>query len=345
MMSLFGTRSAETQTFLLWLAVAILNLISIFTTAKGAALAWQQGDALSSQLIPWGFAIAVGAIIIVLTIEAGERRLGVHPGLLVTGYLVFATVSIFFNFNYIHSRMSAPDEERAALVGLNSLAGGMVADIEGRLRQKFKVEELSLQLAKAAAEMEVEEDRPDRPGQGPLWIGEMQEHAELGAQYDEAVKRLGDATKYIKENAPDQRNLDARMEFEETHAAVESLRQEILAFASQVEGRFGVSVEFDENAKSLLEGGDRTDLWYSLNVVGDELLGILQGQWDRQDSGRFTLATLFSILIDVPIFVVVFMLGKRGKIIGPRRKRETIKKEVWQEDHELWDESEEGRLL
>jgi hypothetical protein len=319
--------------------VLLLNAVSVYTTASGLQLAWREGGFFSTVVMPWGLAIAIGSLLVFLTIEAGFRNLNVSRNWVVVAYLVLAAVSIFFNFNYIYSSMTAGEEEREALLSLETLQASLHAQVIDYARDVTRVENIRKQLEDSKTEMDIEKARPDRPGEGWRWIGRMAAYQRLNGnlrvareKYDEFVQRYSGRSKSF--------DLKRLSSFDEIHSAVEAKRQEVLGYLAELRALPQFQPKLTPADDILLGGGNRKDLWYTFDVISRSSVEMSHGDWSPR-SARVVIAFIFSLVIDLPIFFAVFVVGKRERQAQrPAEADRPGRKGLWQEGSDLWGDLE-----
>ena len=97
----------------------LFNVVSVWTTQRGMSLVLSAGDHFLRYWAPWIVAVALSLLLLHFTFRlAAPVRASHAPWIYVTGYLIVAAASIFFNFNAIYSALAADEIEVARLTAL-----------------------------------------------------------------------------------------------------------------------------------------------------------------------------------------------------------------------------------
>jgi hypothetical protein len=292
---------------LLFLAVILLNAISIVTTSLGFSLVWQGG----SPLMAWAFASAIGLILVHLTFEVA----GAQPGKSVTGYVlgyvVLAAVSVFFNFNAFFGKMAAPSLEVNTISQLQFLHDRVYKEAEARIRKDYDIDELESQLASALAGMEYEKKRPDLPGSGPRYRSHLRDYEEAKQQLARQRVRYEESLTQLSGSGSNPENVD-NFSYNRLHARSAQERDRVRRLLAALQGLHGFNPSLSEEEMLILSSDERkTDLWFSLSIVAEETDKALKGDWRQPTFLKALVALVVSLLIDVPVFVAVVASHKR----------------------------------
>ncbi len=139
------------------LSIVIFTLVSIYTTAVGLMLVWS-GDSFFDKLIPISFSMAIGLFLMYLTFLVASRDHKTSFRKIVVAYCLVATVSIFFNFNCIYSKLAAPSLEKHTVKQLENDLMKLKHDANIYFREHFKIDLLDNEKKK----LEIESDKVNR---------------------------------------------------------------------------------------------------------------------------------------------------------------------------------------
>lgn len=286
---------------LLKVSAFILACISAFTTAEGFELLMKELPAF----ISWSFAIAVSIALIYCSLElANAFKKGTQAGIIII-FVLFASLSVFFNFNSIFGRFTRDDKitdeskeiynkilhiQQKSLTTLDSVYGYTKAkNIYTGLKDSLGFEQI----------------RKDRPGQGkkyydifnrlPKAKSDSTSAAEKYLPLEKRIKALAEAS--TKSVSSDRQTIT----LQSLSKAVEGYNQictitkaEVSNFNCTQEKMKGVSGQPDYALIALTK-------WISFD-----------SSLSAKETSSISLSLFISFLLDFPVFIALVLLNWRG---------------------------------
>lgn len=179
---------SQKHEILLYFSVIILAILSAYTTAEGFSLIWVSDYAYVS-LISWAFALAISSFLVYGSLRLHFYfRQGKAIGI-ITAYVMFATLSLFFNFNAIYGKFITKDilddQVKSARINLTSLYERAINEADNKFELSFWTKKVDSLDKKAIAESK----NVLRPGKDWRYQGLIDKKTDAMANLDESKRQ------------------------------------------------------------------------------------------------------------------------------------------------------------
>lgn len=298
-------------TYILYASFVAFSFASAVTTYMGVGLVLISYDPLIKHLISFCISFATSGVMFYIGLHIPEYFYRHNVSMPVLGYFAIATVSIFFNFVTFYQgqimALSLDDDVR----DLNNDVEVIYSIGVDNLSRYCLVNAWKDSLAVASAGMVSEEEHGYQAGKGVRW----QEHFSRYNVYENKLK-------------------DAIALYDKRKAALDKMYSSVNGYLVQADKSNNVKEREDHIskvlvvldrmigfAKSVGYGGGAvvTTSSYMKIKRPDYVLGVIidafedYGKMNSSDRSKIALSAFLSVILDLPIFVVLLLLGDRNK--------------------------------
>ena len=298
---------------LLYFSVFILAIISAYTTAEGFMLVWNTGGFIGS-IIAWAFALAVSAFIVFASLKVSEYlKYGKAAGLIFT-FVLFALISMFFNFNSIYGKFITKDiyidelkQIKIKLAGIEVNGLNAVDEFYGFSKYEKKADSLGKKA-------EAEEKNVLRPGKWVRYQALVDQKTDATAQLAQAKEKFNVIkTRFNAELPKLYGKIDSTILF-----AKEKDYAVVLDEAFGKYNELGMVVK-NINPKYDFKPVNRTSNAGKPDFALQSLVKLLSGDETLTSKEKVSigLSMLLSFLLDFPLFIAIVILHL------PRKKKKT----------------------
>jgi hypothetical protein len=322
----------STRPFLI-ISVLIFTSISVFTTADGFKLIWQEGN--EQGLVAWGFAVALGCLMTYITFDVAKADPGTSIRYHLIAYSLITAISVFFNFHSFYSRMNRTAVQTQQFNQLHDLLQRLVVSASRSERVTLRIHELETQLAESLAGMQYEQDHPLQPGRGARYTKHYIRSVRVREQLELQRRQLEAYEQSLSSYSTALQRRPALSSYSAATQAAEEMRtlcRQLIASEPSLSNQLS-----PRETAALEEAGNPTDLGYSLEQIARELTASLHGDWRRMGFFRFWIALTLSILVDVTVFASIVILHYRQVAAANVPSRSTVQPVMREDDNKRWD--------
>jgi hypothetical protein len=301
---------------LLKFSAFILACISAFTTAEGFEILMKELPAF----ISWSFAIAVSIALVYCSLELSNAfKKGTQAGI-ITIFILFASLSVFFNFNSIFGRFTRDDKigdeakeiynkilhiQQKSLTRLDSVYGFTKAkNIYTGLKDSLNFEEI----------------RKDRAGQGKKYY-------EI---FNRLPKAKSDSTSAAEKYLPLETRIKTIAEASMKSVSSEGQTITLQSLSKAVEGYNQICTitkaelsNFDCTQEKMKGVSGQPD--YALIALVK--LFSFDSSLSAKETSSISLSLFISFLLDFPVFIALILLNWRGF-----KRRKNLPKNIFGDD-------------
>lgn len=307
---------------LLYLAVIILAILSTYATAIGFKSIWNDPRAIGT-LISYSFALAVSSFLVYasFTIHYYFQK-GKALGLMIA-YVLFATISMFFNFNAIYGNSIKTHLIERNLNELKSkLTSIKVKSLEA-LDNHYKFSFWNKEVDRYGKLAETEANHVLRPGKKHRYQALIDKQTNARIERDAALNRMRPAKEKIEKLvSAAQKKIEYAIESkdeEEQHKAcqkgIDVFNEISISVSETVPG-------FHVDAVSLVDNIENPR--FSLITLVELLTSF--NNLSKQEITSISLSLLLAFLLDFPIFFAIVILN------WPKRKRKYSSTSIFDEE-------------
>lgn len=332
---------------LLLSAILIFGAISAYTTKVGFAMIWGSDSLLTQDLIAWGVALGLGILMVYMSLELTKQLSSASFWGIVCGYVLVASISLFFNFNAILGRQARTANLSNDIELLERGIIGIKAEGDRQLREHFSVIQLTKSVDSLKNEMDLEESHNTRPGRGPRHQRLREEHAaaltalNVASNRVREVERKADSLYTISLGILSDTNLEGSSD--EVERRIDTVEQYYLSMYGLYSSEIGA---LDYPNTISLESKTSGRMENTLYSIFKTVMSSFSRESDisGEERARVYFSLLLGVAIDFPIFfILVFTnITKRrssnnGRIdAGPLFDKKTKKRKSNIRTADLW---------
>jgi hypothetical protein len=321
------------QRLLLTLAIVAFNGASLYTTKLGFDMVFTEGDIFATRWLPWILAFSIALMLTYFTIEIASRSLLQPLAGVVSAYLLFAGISMFFNFNTFYSALAARDSEHQQSAVLIHTAQVLFDEAEAGFRKLHNIDGITRRVDQARTDRDFERSRNDRPGRGQRYIA-------LNKTFEDASSELRVTNERFERDIAPVRALRRRLpevksaDYSALHAANQTTINVISELAAYAQSRgMPPSVDIDRLQQTLV---DRRGVASNLSSIIEQSQLVLSGSASAIAVARFGVALFLSVLIDLSL--LIGLLLSRTSDVRKARRRDASER-IWADTKETFAKS------
>lgn len=298
--------------YLLLFAAFVLGVISIYFTGEGFKIILGV-EKVSDIIIAWGFAMAIGAILIYCSLNIGNYVNNNNYIPLIVVFTLFALLSLFFNFNSIYGKFTSDDLLIQNVDRLKSKIQVTRTTTQNAFDTLFQVSYYAQKLDSLQKELKREEKDRERPGRGIIYRSISLQIPPIEAEYNARKTKLKESLTPIRKllNASEKYLDEQNKEIYKDNflSAIQKYNESIAIANSLIPSLQFKNFTFEEDSK-------RPD--YALQLL---IRFITFDDTLKNSELSYILLSLFiGFLIDFPVFIAFFILdlSKNSKNKTPK---------------------------
>lgn len=309
-------------------AVVIFASLSAYTTMIGIKLIWEDTAFLEKYFFSALFAIGCSVMMIYLTLRLPHlisRKQGWYN---LSGYLLIASISIFFNFNAIYHNFSKQSNIIEELRLIQNKVQNLFSHCEDQFRINYNIDKLISKVDSLEAEAQTEEFHNLRPGRGPihqkikqnlnlakaeLQSGNLELESVLTPLKTEKLKT--DSLSLLAINHKNEKELTEA--FEKNSKLYNTIYSELEAHSVNIPKKFersaNISIERTRSPEQSLK--TIVNLFFNFDNLPS---------WQKY---AVIISIILGIALDLPIYLALFLIYMSNSTSGEVEKEKTIRTE------------------
>jgi hypothetical protein len=314
------TEEKRALPIILLTAVLIFSVMSAYTTQKGFSLIWDDSGSMEQFFMSWGIAIASSLLLIWLTLQIARRS---HNRFKIAlSYLIVASISIFFNFNTFYSKQTktgyTQNDIRAIIEEINNIKAGGYRKVEEKKRK------LQEEVDSLRALVQAEEEHVLRPGKGPIYQKKRERYLikkMIKETYDKEMEVFRSKVEDMSQKSI--KNLSMALEKNRTgpmNSALEKGLIEMNNIESSIKS-FVPDYSYKKKVEIISNKSDTPR--YSLFIIYNAIKYLfgMKNELSKEKVPAVVLAVFLSLILDLPIFLILFFMFHSSTDTYIRRKK------------------------
>lgn len=284
-------------------------LASAVTTFIGVALVLESLNVYIRYFISFLISFATSGVMLYIGLNIPHYFLKGKVSLPVLAYFSIALISVFFNFVTFYQGQIMNQTLSSDTRLINAKLEELYKKSLYALSEYYKINEIQNKMAVEKAGMDSEKDHAVEPGEGGRW----QKHF---AQYNKYKQRVDIAKKeYNKEKIRIDSiysNTVALLKRAENENKIEQKEVILNDAVSNIDRLNGFISLYEPRGKELIMGLDYLRVKkpdYMLSVIVD--MFYRYNQLHGLEQSRFMLSMFLAVMLDIPIFMVLMLLGEK----------------------------------
>jgi len=298
-------------------AIVLFSFISTYTTGVGFQNIWASGGFMGT-LIAWAFAVGVSSFLIYCSLKIPDYVEQGRAWRLIVAFLLFAMLSLFFNFNAIYDLFRSDDILRDELERVDNKITSMHTYCIDMVDKEYKYSHWQKQVDSLNRKADAEENHALRPGKKSIYQGIVDKRVDAEAELEAARKKFEPFKERIDNIViPTQNEIDSVHVESEYYKAIKrgcDVHNEVGTIGKQI---VGDKFEF-MGMKPKTKGGEPA---FALGVLIDFLS--FNGKLSSEDSTSVILSLAIGFLLDFPIFFVLIFLNQSTRKKPKKRNRKS----------------------
>jgi len=305
--------------YLLNFAVIILALLSTFTTAKGFSIIWNDKTTFG-VLLSWLFAFAVSAILVYCSLTINKYFKESKSAGLISTYVLFAFLSLFFNYNAIYGNFTATTIIYQESKVMQDYINIIQTKSTNSLDSFFYYSNNCKKLDSLRRELKREEEDIMKPGRKVLW---QKINSQIpGAEADSSLS----AKKFM----PYKNQIDSIANYTLKYINVPQdsvlLKHIELAYDNYNKiGNITKAIIPNYNFESMRFKGKSDEPDYALNSLGK--LFTSDNTLTSKDKYAIYLSLFIGFLLDFPLFFALVVLNWKTTSFKPDKEKDIFGEE------------------
>lgn len=322
--------SKQILNIILYAANFIVLFISGMTNKIGADLIWGGDDATTKGIFSWGIAISltlllfyISALIPHFTKEGKGYRL-------IFGYTIISLLSVFFNFQAIHSRLTTGKTLESTSKSIRDQLSKLSFDGEQSLRATYSIDNLKEKTDSLLGEKEAEKRHVERPGEGWRFADWDRQFKIDSLKLATKINEFEIKNKSIKERIDNAiSGLDTAL-IKSTEGgqriAIDKAKESYNSIVSEIKSiDTTFKQDYISNKSETLDKPDQV-LQVLLNFFVDK------DKFSKDQQASIYLSLFLSFLLDFPIFFILVILNwpSKSKIKSVGNNKKSNNQNIWQ---------------